>query len=114
MKKLVTGFRESRAYPRFSKYLDESGRQTVAALAERIPGRIPDSEAGSDYHTIGVADCPILRLAGRGAGNAARECLILLKSMLKSAREALEQNRLLDAVVLAAQVDAGDTRTASG
>lgn len=101
IRELVESFRASSAYPDFGKYLDESGRMLLASLAEKHQCG-PDSAANDDFHYDWSASEPF-SLAGRGPGECGAGVFDLIEVDLKSAREAVGNGRLLDAIVLTAR-----------
>ncbi len=101
VRELVASFRASSAYPDFGKYLDESGRKLLASLAEKHQCG-PDQTANDELHFDWGASEPF-SLAGRGPGECGAGVFDLIEVDLKSAREAADQGRLVDAIVLAAR-----------
>ncbi len=101
LRDVLQAFAAAPQAPDFRRFLAAGGRQLVESLAERYR-HVPDFEAGPDYYRDWGADT-WFSLAGRGPGECGAGVFDLISVDLQSAREALSQQRLREAVVLAAR-----------
>jgi sulfite reductase (ferredoxin) len=98
---LLAAFARSVHRPDFRAFLHAEGQQIAESLARKF-GDVPDFETAKEYYVDWGTD-KLFSLAGRGPGECGAGVFDLIEVDLESAREALRQGRLLDAVVLAAR-----------
>ncbi len=101
VRELLTAFRRSEQFPNFRDFLDAGGRQLASVLTESHK-QVPSFEDGRDYYSDWGTEA-LFSLAGRGPGECGAGVFDLIEVDLQSAREALGEQRLRDAVVLAAR-----------
>lgn len=101
VKELLTVFLASAHAADFDAFLDNGGREQIAALIAQYRG-MPTFEQAAECYQDWDGEGPF-SLAGRGPGECGAGVFDLIEVDLASARDALEHGRKLAAVVLAAR-----------
>jgi sulfite reductase (ferredoxin) len=98
---LLQAFQRSPNYPDWDAFLEAEGQSVYKRLIEKYK-HVPDFRENRDYYVDWDAT-ELFSLAGRGPGECGAGVFDLIEVDLTSAREALTQNRLFEATVLAAR-----------
>jgi sulfite reductase (ferredoxin) len=98
---LLEAFRKSARCPDFEGFLAAGSEKLVEELGSRY-GEVPDFQEDKNYYFDWDAD-EIFSLAGRGPGECGAGVFDLIEVDLASARDALSEERLFEATVLAAR-----------
>ena len=98
---VLRAFRESDQYPDFDAYLDAGGRESAGRIAGRYKHVPSFTEDRNYYYDWGAEE--LFSLAGRGPGECSAGVFDLITVDLASARQALDEGKLIRATGLAAR-----------
>ncbi|MBU0716771.1 MAG: hypothetical protein KJ749_00850, partial [Planctomycetes bacterium] len=97
----LQAFRESEQYPDFDSFLDSGGTEAAARIAVGYK-KVPSFAQRPEYYCDWGTEEPF-SLAGRGPGECSAGVFDLIEVDLASARQALEEGKVLEATQLAAR-----------